>query len=325
MTLAHRLFVGTIGEGVFRSLDGGTTFRRACEGMFVECDVRALVIHRNEPSTLYLGSEHGVFVSTDAADNWRRLPAPVDGLQIWSLYVAPLRPSLIVAGTCPSAIYRSTDGGKTWSEGRTDMLHDCPRIMHTRVTCIVGDPENAERLWAGVEIDGAHRSEDAGRTWRPLGDGLSSRDIHALAVVGVPSGARHLLATTNNDLNFSSDGGETWRPRNVGKVLPWPYCRGLAQVPGRPAELLLGNGDGPPGSAGVIGRSTDGGKTWQLAQMPGRANSTVWTFAVHAADPALVYAASVSGQLYRSTDAGLSWEKLAREFGEVRALAWAPT
>jgi hypothetical protein len=58
--------------------------------------------------------------------------------------------------------------------------------------------------------------------------------------------------------------------------------------------------------------------------MPGRANSTVWNFAVHAADPVLIYAASVSGEVYRSTDAGASWEKLAREFGEVRALAWAP-
>jgi photosystem II stability/assembly factor-like uncharacterized protein len=324
MTPAHRLFVGTIGEGVFRSLDGGKTFQRTCEGMFVECDVRALVVHPNEASTLYLGSEQGVFVTTDGADHWSRLPAPVDGLQIWSLYVSPLQPGLIVAGTCPSDIYRSTDGGKTWAEGRTDMLHDCPRIMHTRVTCIAGDPENADRLWAGVEIDGVHRSEDAGRTWRPMGDGLSSRDIHSLAVVPGQGSARHLLAATNNDLNHSSNGGESWRPQNIGKALPWSYCRALAQIPGRPNELLLGNGDGPPGSVGVVGRSADGGRSWQVTQMPDRANSTLWNFAVHAADSALVYAASVSGQLYRSTDAGLSWEKLPREFGEVRALAWAP-
>ena len=58
--------------------------------------------------------------------------------------------------------------------------------------------------------------------------------------------------------------------------------------------------------------------------MPGRANSTVWTFAVHPAVPALVYAASVSGQVYRSTDGGTTWQKLPREFGEVRALAWTP-
>ena len=48
----------------------------------------------------------------------------------------------------------------------------------------------------------------------------------------------------------------------------------------------------------------------------------MWNFAVHAADPDLVYASSVSGQVYRSTDGGASWQKLAREFGEIRALAW---
>jgi photosystem II stability/assembly factor-like uncharacterized protein len=58
--------------------------------------------------------------------------------------------------------------------------------------------------------------------------------------------------------------------------------------------------------------------------MPGRANSTMWNFAVHPADPNLVYANSVSGQVYRSTDAGATWHKLPREFGEIRAIAWTP-
>ena len=62
---AHRLYVGTIGEGIFRSLDGGETFRRAADGMFVECHVRALVVHPSEPRTLYLGNEQGFFVSRD--------------------------------------------------------------------------------------------------------------------------------------------------------------------------------------------------------------------------------------------------------------------
>jgi photosystem II stability/assembly factor-like uncharacterized protein len=95
-------------------------------------------------------------------------------------------------------------------------------------------------------------------------------------------------------------------------------------VPNRPEVVLLGNGDGPPGTVGIVARSTDGGTHWEPARMPGRANSTIWNFAVHAADPDLVYVSSVSGEVYRSTDAGASWEKLSREFGEIRALAWTP-
>jgi len=74
----------------------------------------------------------------------------------------------------------------------------------------------------------------------------------------------------------------------------------------------------------LVVRSLDGGVTWQPAQMPGRANSTIWNFAVHAADPDLAYASSVSGEVYRSVDGGATWQKLAREFGEIRALAWTP-
>jgi photosystem II stability/assembly factor-like uncharacterized protein len=132
------------------------------------------------------------------------------------------------------------------------------------------------------------------------------------------------VAATNNDLNLSDDDGRTWRPLEVGRFMPWSYCRALGQKCGVPEVLFLGNGDFPPGSEGAIGRSTDAGESWQAAALPGRANSTVWNFATHPADPELVYAASVSGQVFRSTDGGARWEKLKREFGEVRALAWAP-
>src|SRR5262249_17974795 len=106
-------------------------------------------------------------------------------------------------------------------------------------------------------------------------------------------------------------------------VLPWKYTRALAQLPGRREVVLLGGGDRPPGWAGAIARSEDGGRTWNAVRMP-RANSTIWAFAVPPAGGVLVYAASVRGQLFRSEDGGQEWHKLEVEFGEVRALAWAP-
>ncbi|MHB1425361.1 MAG: WD40/YVTN/BNR-like repeat-containing protein [Gemmataceae bacterium] len=323
--IAHRLYVGTIGEGLFRSLDGGANFRRACEGMFVECHVRALAVHPHQPATLYLGSELGLFVSTNGADSWTKLPAPLDGLQVWSLWIAPRRPEVLIAGTCPSRLFHSEDGGHTWSEAAARLERECPRLFWTRVTCILGDPDDPDHLWAGVEIDGVHHSRDGGRIWQAIGSGLSSRDIHALVLVPAQGGRpRRLLAATNNDLNVSEDDGATWLPLHIGEAMPWSYCRTLIQPCGRPEEILLGNGDAPPGSAGVIGLSRDGGRTWTLADMPSRANSTLWNFAVHPADSRLIYASSVSGQLYRSLDGGASWQRLPREFGEVRALAWAP-
>jgi photosystem II stability/assembly factor-like uncharacterized protein len=324
MAPGHRVYVGTIGEGLFRSTDGGASFVRASDGMFVECHVRALAVHPREPRTLYLGSEQGLFRSTDGADSWSRVDSPLNGRQIWSLLLLPAAPEIMLAGTCPSRLFRSGDGGRTWTEPAVQMLQECPRIMHTRVTTLVAEPVEPETVWAGVEIDGLYRSRDQGRTWQPVGRGLSSRDTHALSIVAGNGRPKRLLASTNNDVNLSTDDGETWKPLDAGKGLPWSYFRGMGQPVGQPDVILLGNGDRPPGEAGIVARSTDGGSTWQAARMPGRANSTIWNFAVHAADPELIYASSVSGEIYRSSDSGASWEKLAREFGEIRALAWTP-
>jgi photosystem II stability/assembly factor-like uncharacterized protein len=315
----HRLYVGTIGEGLWRSLDGGESFARTSDGMFVECHVRALAVHPRDQRTLYLGSEQGLFRSVDGADNWAQVDSPLDGLQIWSILLLPTAPEVILVGTCPSRLFRSGDGGRTWTDTDARMRPDCPRIIYTRVTSLCAHPADPLTVWAGVEIDGVYRSRDGGQRWQAVGKGLSSQDIHALAFV--PNGGR-LLASTNNDLNVSLDEGDTWRPLDLPKALPLPYFRGLAQLCGRPDDLLLGNGDSPPGTTGLVARSLDGGTTWQSAQMPGRSNSTMWNFAVNPADPDLIYASSVSGQVYRSTDGGASWQKLAREFGEIRALAW---
>src|SRR5262249_26290547 len=126
---AHRLYVGTIGEGLFRSTDGGETFRRACDGMFVECHVRALAVHPADPRRLYLGSEEGLFLSTDGTDNWQRVESPVNGCQVWSILLLPSDPEVLLVGTCPARLFRSADGGRTWTEPAAAMERHCPRIM----------------------------------------------------------------------------------------------------------------------------------------------------------------------------------------------------
>jgi len=314
------LFVGTIGEGLYRT-DDDVEFRRVCDGMFVECHVRALAVDPRAPRVLYLGTEQGLFRSRDGAGNWERVESPLNGRQIWSILLLPHDPDVMIIGTCPPQLYRSEDGGRTWMQPRITIAQECPRIIYSRVTTLLADPVERGVVWAGVEIDGIFRSGDAGLTWEPVGEGLSSRDIHALAVLPNDGHAR-MLAATNNDLNVSVDGGVTWKPLHIGKSMPGSYCRTLAQTANDPRTLLLGNGNGPPGSAGTIGISRDGGESWRPAQMPHTANSTIWNFAVNPADASLIYASSVSGEVYRSRDGGASWLQLEREFGEIRALAW---
>ncbi len=322
--LPHRVYVGTIGEGIFRSLDSGVTFTRAADGMFVECYVRALAVHPRDDRLLYAGTEAGLYRSADAAGNWERVASPLDDQQIWSILIPPQEPDTILAGTRPSRIFRTTNAGRTWQEARASLRQDCPRILHTRVTTLKADPDDQRVIWAGVEIDGLHRSTDGGASFeRVPAMGLVSQDIHDLAIWH-SDGEKVMLAATNADLHRSTDNGRTWQPLEVKRGLPWQYCRALSFTLAHPGTVLLGAGDGPPGTEGMVGISRGAGLDWKPAKFPGRANSTIWNFAVHRADPNLIYASSVSGELYRSEDGGLAWEKLPREFGEIRALAWTP-
>lgn len=322
--ISHHLFVGTVGQAVFRSLDHGVNFQRAAEGMFVECTVRALAVDPIDHLTLYLGSEDGVFMSRDQADTWTALFTPPQREAVWSLAVTKNR---IVVGTSPSRIFVSQDKGQTWEMAQAAMTQECPRIRFTRVTSLLVDALDENHLYAGVEIDGLHESRDGGMSFSRIEseqEPLTSLDIHSLALAPGLDGVYRLLATTNRDLNLSADKGHNWQAARIDRVVPWIYTRALCPLVDVPSTLLLGTGTGPPGWQGHIARSTDGGVTWMATEMPSHANSTIWAFAVHQADPALVYAASVSGQIYRSTDSGQSWERLDREFGEVRALAWTP-
>jgi photosystem II stability/assembly factor-like uncharacterized protein len=317
------VYVGTVGQSIWRSRDGGETFGRASLGLHPESDIRALVVDSRDPTRLLLGTETGLFVSENGADRWERVTGALDGLQIWSLAQDPQNPALMLAGTCPAGLFRSTDAGRTWEALDAGMPAACTNgaPLTPRVTCLLIDAVDGA-MFAGVEIGGVRRSRDGGRTWEVLSAGLSSQDIHGLAAVW--SGDRTLLATTNNDVNRSTDDGETWTPLRVGKTFPWPYTRACGMPAGDANAVWVGAGNGPPGNQGALYRTRDLGNTWERLPLPQVTNSTVWNFAFHPADPARIYVSSVSGQVYQTVDCGENWSKLPMEFGEIRALAWTP-
>ena len=81
---------------------------------------------------------------------------------------------------------------------------------------------------------------------------------------------------------------------------------------------------GAVGFGGGVWHSPDGGETWETRPLPGEPNSNIWNIVAHPADPDFVLASSLLGEVYRSSDAGDSWDKLKREFSEIGALVWVP-
>lgn len=312
------LYVGTIGQGIWRSEDGGDSWRRASNGMFSESDIRAIAVHPEDASILFAGTETGVYRSQNCGDNWAKLDSPMNDLQIWSLAIHPNHPNTIFAGTCPSALFRSDDSGETWKQLCVELVEDCGPII-PRVTTIIIDPQDDQTVYAGIEIDGMRRSTDGGQTWTAGNEGLSSLDIHGLAVV--PGTPKTLVAGTNNDVCLSTDMTH-WTRLNVKDHFPWPYCRGVLYT--ATGRVYVGAGNGPPGDQGGLFYTEDLGRSWKRADLGGNTNSTVWAVSYNPAVPNWMMAYSIAGQLFKSTDNGDSWTKLTREFGEVRAVALAP-
>jgi len=229
-------------------------------------------------------------------------------------------PDIIFAGTRPSALFRSKDGGQTWKKLSVELAETCPAVTIPRVTALLVDPADHNNVWAGVEVDGVRRSKDGGDTWEVVNGGLTDPDIHNLAItVGPP---KTLLTICPREVFSSTDDGATWSTVGAGNQVSIPYCRAVAVKADDPQVIYMGNGDSAFGGQGALHRSSDRGSTWEALPLPVKPNGTVWDLATHPSDTDFILASTINGQVFYSTDAGDSWSKIGREFGEVHALAW---
>ena len=312
--------VGTLGQGAWRSTDGGKNWERVSEGLYGESAVRALAVHPRDSSVIYAGVDDGIYRSQDQGESWLRLDSPMNDIPLWALAIDPVDPNIIFAGTRPAAVFRSKDGGQSWQKLTVKIADECPNVRIPRVTALAVDPLEHSHIWAGIEVDGVRRSRDGGDTWESVTGGINDLDIHDLTItVGPP---KTLLTITPQEVFSSTDDGVTWVPVGAGPQVSIPYCRPVAVKTDDPNTIFMGNGDGAFGGKGAIHRSRDRGSTWESLPLPVEPNGGIWDLATHPSDPDFVMASTVNGQVFSSSDAGDSWIKYGRDFGEVHALAW---
>jgi len=199
----------------------------------------------------------------------------LDGHIIRSLAVSPRDPELLYAGTQPAALHVSRDGGVTWEEmtefrvlgvreGRKDEGEEAGSVEK-----VAADPHDSRRLYTGVEIGGAYRSDDGGRTWTGCNEGLFD-DVHFL--MADPLDSSRVYAATGGGFHISRDRGRKWasHPGELGQV----YCTHLDaefKRGARDSVLVLAVAAGPPatweGSKGDakarLLASRDSGETWE--------------------------------------------------------------
>ncbi|WP_339102515.1 hypothetical protein [Haloterrigena salinisoli] len=287
------------------------------EGHAIEC----LAASRAAPERVFVGTfEDGLYRSRgrDAAPGERefeRLETEFVSEAITALAVSPHDPNVVYAGTEPSRVYRSLDGGDTWTrlEGLTDLPSAdewaFPPRPHTHhVRWLEVDPFDPDRLYVGIEAGAFVLSPDGGETWRERPEG-SRRDNHTLATHADREG--RIYTAAGDGYAVSDDGGDSWRRPQDG--LEHTYCWGLAVDPADPDAVIVSSASGAR-TAHTAERADShvyrrvGDESWERLEDRGLPTGEGVVRAVFetTGEDGVVYALNNWG-LFRSEDFGDSW------------------
>lgn len=327
---------------IARQHDGEWVVDAQLTGLATQC----LAVDPQQLAEVYCGTfGHGLWRSNDAGRTWENVGTNIIGEQVMAVAISPLeRPqgeSVVYAGTEPSAIYRSEDGGVSWRDLATlrqlpsaSTWSFPPRPYTHHVRWMTPDPLQPGRLYAAIEAGALIRSFDGGDTWedrKPDGPfDTHTLAMHKLAPNRLYSAAGDGFMNAGNGFVESDTGGDTWYRPDEG--LAHHYLWSVAVDPADPDTLVLSAAHGPqqahnPMSAASAVYRRSHNSPWQQVRtgLPEEKGLLTFVLAANPAEAGVFYAGSNKG-IFRSADAGVSWEELAMrwpdnfQMGRVQAL-----
>jgi photosystem II stability/assembly factor-like uncharacterized protein len=264
---------------------------------------------------------------------------PWEFKRVWHLEPSLTEPDTVYAGVEDAALFRSTDGGHTWQElaglrsakGSLWQPGAGGMCLHT----ILLDPSHPERIFVAISAAGTFRSDDAGKTWRPVNKGLKSQYelpdadaevghcVHRIAMH--PSRSNVLFMQKHWDVMRSDDAGESWH--EISGNLPTDFGFPIDVHAHEPNTIYVvpiksDSEHYPPDGKLRVYRSRTGGNEWEaltkgLPQRDCYVNVLRDAMTVDSLDPCGLYVGTTGGQVYYSADAGDSWAPIVRDFPAV--------
>jgi len=328
---------GWFGQIIQRSDDGGKTWHQPGTPA-------------GEPTTTPEGmpkAESNKFVYDTSAQTGKPLTTHqwYDGTQhpwefkrVWHLEPSLSDPDMVYAGVEDAALFRSTDGGKNWHElaGLRDAKGSqwAPGAGGLGLHTIIIDPSNHNRLFIAISSAGAFRTDDAGKTWKPINRGLHSLYIpnptaeigHCVHRIAMHRSRPNVLFMQKHwDVLRTDDAGESWR--EVSGNLPTDFGFVIDVHAHEPETIYVipiksdAEHFVPDGKLRVF-RSRSGGQEWEaltkgLPQENCYVNVLRDAMSVDTLDPCGLYFGTSGGQVYASANAGESWSPIVRDLPPV--------
>ncbi|OWY71297.1 hypothetical protein B7486_11940 [cyanobacterium TDX16] len=264
---------------------------------------------------------------------------PWEFKRVWHVEPSLSDPDTAYAGVEDAAIFRTTDGGKTWHElsglrghGTGPMWQ--PGAGGMGLHTIVQDPTNPNRIHIAISAAGVFRTDDGGKTWAPKNKGLTSQYLPDPNVeVGFCVHRIALNAKRPNTLFMqlhwhvcrSDDAGDTWK--KVSGNLPSDFGFPVVVHAHEPetvyvVPILSDSLHYPPEGKLRVYRSRVGGNEWEpltkgLPQSDCYVNILRGAMSTDTLDPCGIYFGTTGGQVYASADAGDSWTAIVRDLPAV--------
>ena len=264
---------------------------------------------------------------------------PWEFKRVWHLEPSLTDPNTVYAGVEDAAIFRSTDGGENWKELPGLRGHGTgPKwqpgaggmCLHT----IILDPSNPQRMWIAISAAGAFRTDDGGKTWKPINKGLRSQYIpdqdaeigHCVHHVAMhPSRPGVLFMQKHWDVTRSDNAGDEWK--EVSGNLPTDFGFAIDVHAHEPETIYVVpiKSDSEhfvhEGKLRVY-RSRTGGNEWEaltkgLPQKDCYVNVLRDAMAVDSLDKCGIYFGTTGGQVYASTNGGDNWAPIVRDLPAV--------
>jgi photosystem II stability/assembly factor-like uncharacterized protein len=264
---------------------------------------------------------------------------PWDFKRVWHLEPALDDADTVYAGVEDAALFRTTDGGKNWHELAGLRGHGTgpqwqPGAGGMAVHTILLDRKDSKRIFVAISAAGAFRSDDGGKTWKPVNKGLKSQYIpdptaevgHCVHRIAMhPSRPKTLFMQKHWDVMRSDDGGANWR--EISGDLPSDFGFPIDVHAHEPETIYVvpiksDSEHYPPEGKLRVYRSRTGGNEWEpltkgLPQKNCYVNVLRDAMAVDSLDPCGIYFGTTGGQVYASSDGGDNWTAIVRDLPAV--------